>query len=102
MKDRKDERDEMATSNDLGEVPISLPHSKSLSNNRSRSSQQGTRNELGNEMNRTNVNFPYQFIPIILNCCPNVVKGEQCNCGHNSYYPANDFYSNQMSKFLNN
>jgi hypothetical protein len=100
MKDKKDEREDLATSNDFGEAPISLPHSKSLSNNRSRSSQQGTRNELANDP--PNVTFPYQFIPIILICCPNVVKGEPCGCGHNSYYPANDFYSNQMSKFLNN
>jgi hypothetical protein len=41
LKDKKDEKDEMATSNDLGEVPVSLPHSKSLSNNRSRSSMHG-------------------------------------------------------------
>ena len=82
----------VATSNDLWEVPVSLPHSKSLSNNRSRSSQQGE--QMVTETNRNNVSFPYQFIPIILICCPSVVKGEKCNCGHNNYYPANDFYSN--------
>ena len=93
-KEKKDgEKEEGATSNDFWEVPNSLPHSKSLSNNRSRSSQQV---EQKTDMQKT-VAFPYQFIPIILICCPNVVKGEQCNCGHNNYYPANDFYSNQMS-----
>jgi hypothetical protein len=75
------------------EVPVSLPHSKSLSNNRSRSSKNEIANDSNAQMTNFPQSFPYQFIPIILICCPSVVKGETCNCGFNSYYPANDFYS---------
>ena len=57
------------------EVPVSLPHSKSLSNNRSRSSKNEMPNDSNANMTNFPQNFPYQFIPIILICCPSVVKG---------------------------
>jgi len=78
---------------------VSLHHSKSLSNNRSHGSQIEEQ-KTDNKVNF--VNAPFQFIPIVLVSCPNVVKGEKCLCGHDGFYPANDFYKNQFSSFINN
>jgi len=80
-----------------GEVAASLHRSKSLSNNRSRSSYQVLLNP---ETGLANSNMPFFFIPIILICCPSILKGQKCTCGYNNYYPANDFYNNQFNTFL--
>ena len=33
------------------------------------------------------INAPFQFIPIVLVSCPNVVKGGECKCGYDGFYP---------------
>lgn len=68
----------------------SLPRSISLSNNRSRESF-----ELNDQTPDSN-NLPYKFVPIVLMCCPNIVKGKSCECGFNTYYPANDLYKSNF------
>lgn len=69
---------------------MSLHRSKSLSNNRSLSQFEDQVTE--NQVNT--INAPFQFIPIVLVSCPNVVKGGDCKCGFDGFYPANDFYKN--------
>ena len=89
---------------------VSLPRSKSLSNNGSRSSFLQNFNhihdhEYNNEV--INSNPQAQFFPLVLLCCPSIIKGEYCACNYNSYYPANDFFKSQlenkgMMPFFNN
>ena len=72
---------------------VSLPRSISLSNNRSRESFD-INDQTPDSNNQTNL--PYKFIPIVLMCCPNIVKGKNCGCGFNTYYPANELYKHQF------
>ena len=74
---------------------VSLPRSKSLSNNRSRSSMcQFPEGEAGGLHRASPTTSP--FMPIVLICCPTILKGKRCACGYNGYYPANDFYKKQL------
>lgn len=76
---------------------VSLPRSKSLSNNRSRSSMCQFPEGDGADLHHASpVASP--FMPIVLICCPTILKGKKCSCGYNGYYPANDFYKNQLSQ----
>lgn len=54
-----------------GAEVVSLHHSKSLINNRSLSQLE----DHGTENNINSINAPFQFIPIVLVSCPNVIKG---------------------------
>ena len=47
-----------------------------------------------NEFGQNNV----KYVPIVLLCCPNVIKGKNCGCGYNSYYPVNQFDKQQIQK----
>lgn len=49
--------------------------------------------------NSNNVNA---FLPIVLICCPSILKGKMCGCGYQGYYPANDFYKQQVSQSFGN
>ena len=73
---------------------ISQPRSISLSNNGSRISEQRDMGDGFNEFGQNNV----KYVPIVLLCCPNVIKGKNCGCGYNSYYPVNQFDKQQIQK----
>ena len=66
---------------------VSQPRSISLSNNGSRISEE---RDMGDGFQVFGQNY-VKYVPIVLLCCPNVIKGKTCGCGYNSYYPVNQF-----------
>jgi hypothetical protein len=60
----------------------SVPRSKSLSNNQSGSSNQ-FRQMVEQDMLKSQMQMQNtQFLPIVLLCCPAIVKGDECKCGY--------------------